>query len=100
MLFGDTPGVARFGRWFHCPTNLEPGEQVLLHLAGVRGRGTVSLNGQQIQLLTPDADQMEIELTPLLRPRSRFEIELEFDPLASTEPGGLFGEIALLIGHR
>ncbi|MDZ4685708.1 MAG: hypothetical protein SH850_11635 [Planctomycetaceae bacterium] len=96
-LFGVKAGVARYGRWFNCPTNLEPNERVWLSFAGIGGAGRISLNGQLLQEFTTDDHAIAVDLTAHLQPRNRVEIELAFDPATTVEQGGLFGEIAITI---
>jgi len=96
-LFGETSGVARYGRWFNCPTNLEPNERVWLSFARIGGAGRISLNGELLQEFTAEARAVAVDLTAALQPRNRVEIELEFNPATTVEQGGLFGEIAIMI---
>jgi hypothetical protein len=96
-LFGDTPGAARFCRWFHAPTNLDPDERVRLTWAGIGGEGTIALNGTVLQVLPMASTTATVDITAALQPRNRVEVMLRFDPTANSLPGGLFGEIALVI---
>jgi hypothetical protein len=96
-LFGETAGVARFSRWFNCPTNLDPDERVRVSFAGLRGTGHISMNGVSLKQVTTNDQSPTVEITAALQPRNRLEVELRFDPAASSSPGGLFGEIAIQI---
>jgi hypothetical protein len=96
-LFGETAGLARFSRWFHAPTNLDPDERVWLSLAGIGGDGHISLNGQPLQQVTNDESTVAVDLTDHLRPRNQVVIELTHNPATTVQPGGLFGQIALQI---
>ncbi|HUQ72318.1 MAG TPA: hypothetical protein VM165_22520 [Planctomycetaceae bacterium] len=96
-LFGEKPGIARYGRWFNCPTNLEPDERVWLSFAGIGGSGQISLNSHTLQDVTTDHHAVAVDLTDHLQPRNRVEIELAFDPATTVEQGGVYGEIAIMI---
>uniref|UniRef100_A0A7C2K1G0 Glycosyl hydrolases family 2 sugar binding domain-containing protein n=1 Tax=Schlesneria paludicola TaxID=360056 RepID=A0A7C2K1G0_9PLAN len=96
-LFGSAAGQARFGRWFHCPTNLDPDERVWLVFAGIGGAGKITLNGEQLKEISGNTPAVAADLTNHLQPRNRVEVELAFDPAATAQQGGLFGEVALEI---
>lgn len=97
--FGPRMGRARFERSFHCPTGLEPEDRVIVVLEKVSGRGRVLVDGR----LAADIDSttgpdFAVEITPLLAPACRLEVELE--PLALPEescPAGLLGPVTLEI---
>jgi hypothetical protein len=96
-LFGDTAGLARFSRWFHAPTHLDPDERVWLSFAGIGGTGQISLNGHSLQQVTNEESSVAVDLTDHLRPRNQVLIELTHNPATTVQPGGLFGQIALQI---
>lgn len=97
-LFGTRSGTATFRRWFHRPTNLVPDDQIAFVLTGVRGAGHARLNDDPWNPLVIHNTAAAIPVTVAqLRQRNRLEIELTFDPSATSEPGGLFEAVALEI---
>lgn len=96
-LFSTTAGTARFTRWFHSPTNLDPEETVWLSLVGIGGTGTVTMNGIALKEVTTNETSFAIDVTAVLKPRNRLDIELRYDPVRDVGRGGLYGEIAVMI---
>jgi hypothetical protein len=96
-LFSTTAGTARFIRWFHSPTNLDPDETVWLSLAGLGGTGTIAVNGIALKEFTTNETSFAVDVTAVLKLRNRLDIELRHDPVMDVGRGGLYGEIAVMI---
>ena len=97
-LFGSVVGTATFRRRFHRPSNLEPHERVLLICTGVRGRGTVSLNDEQLSVFASDGEAVECEVTSRLQPFNVVSIRLSAGAIEEPQPpGGLFEPVVLEI---
>lgn len=100
-IFGTQAGTATFRRWFHRPTNLAVEDRLAIILTGVRGSGCLRMNDDPWQPLHLDGTQARVAITlALLRQRNRLEIELTFDPLTTSEAGGLFAAVALEIASQ
>lgn len=98
-VFGDVAGRARFTRRFHCPTGLGPGDQVFVVLDGFDGCGTLRVDETTAGPLDSTAGRVAaIEITRLLSPACRLEVELELaEPPDDERPGGLWGAVYLEI---
>ena len=103
-LFGNTGGRVRFQRTFHAPTSLETATQVSLVFEGLGGADRLLLNGSDLtSFILPDTFPrrfLRIGIGELLRPTNDLQIEVVFDPKKSSEPGGLWGTVALEILER
>jgi hypothetical protein len=83
-------GRARLRRRFGYPRQVDPHERLWLTFAGAETLAEVWLNGQFLgRHEGPEA--FEFEVTSLLHERNQLTVEVE----ASTENGGLWGEVAL-----
>jgi len=98
-LFGPRAGRARFRRSFHAPTNLDADEHVAIEFTGVRGLGTVRLNDALLGDIDGSTTTARFDVTAAMGSSQDFHlvVELQFDPTASTEPGGLFDIVRLVI---
>ena len=97
-LFGPVAGTATFRRGFHRPSNLEPHERVWLICTGVRGRGTVSLNDEQLSEFDADGEAVACEVTSRLEPFNVVSIRLSVGAVEEHHPpGGLFEPVVLEI---
>jgi len=97
-LFGEASGCVRFRRRFHCPTNLEPREQVFIVFDGVGGAARVALNENLLGTSTHDGTTAEFDITDLLEPANELVVDLEFDTSrAEATDGGLWGPVAIEI---
>ena len=91
-------GTIRFTRHFNRPTGLEAGERVWLVIEGASVPLTVTLNGHpvgQASRLPPPVDAARYEITPLLKPRNKVEIELQSASATDGQP--CLGEVRLEI---
>lgn len=93
-LFGTESGQVCFRRKFNRPTNLEPGTDVNLVFEGVGGTATVKLNGQSLESQTKSH---RYRITEHLAPSNELQVDLQFDPTETPEPGGLWGLVVLEI---
>jgi hypothetical protein len=92
---GDWPafrGRALHARHFGKPTNLSAEERVWLVIEAVTGSGEVRLNGSALGIVSADG-AFARDITDLLEPRNRLEIELTCEG----EGGGVTGEVRLEI---
>jgi beta-galactosidase/beta-glucuronidase len=96
---GDFRGAVRFTRAFHCPTNLDPDERVVLVFSAVGGDGEVRLDGHPLGNLSTSETPQAFDITDRLRPDMQLVVDLEFVSPGETSPGGLWRPIALEI-HR
>ena len=91
-------GTVRFTRHFNRPTGLETGDRVWLVIEGA-APFSVSLNGHPVgqasRLPPPAADPARYEITALLQPRNKLEIELQSAPATDGPP--CVGEVRLKI---
>jgi hypothetical protein len=96
-LFGPVAGTATFRRRFHRPTNLELHERVWLACAGVRGRGSVSLNEARLCEFASDGGAVEVEVTTHLQAFNLMTIRLSAGSFTEPQPGGVLQSVALEI---
>ena len=95
-LFGTVAGTATFARWFHCPTNLVPEDQLAIVLTGVNGNGRVWINDFLLGEFTARSQSVRLPVTlDQLRQRSRLRIELEWP--GGDDAGGLYDPVAIEI---
>lgn len=100
-LFGAVAGTASFRRRFHRPSNLDAHERVWLICTGVRGRGTVSLNDEQLSEFDSDGEAVECEVTSRLAPFNVVNIRLSVGAIEEHQPpGGLFEPVVLEIRNE
>jgi len=84
----DFRGLVRCVRRFGYPGRIDEWEHVWLTFAGVEGRATAVLNGQQLGQFAQPA---EFDVTTLLETRNTLAVDVD-----SRDPGGgLWGEVAL-----
>lgn len=86
-------GRVRFTRRFGYPGQIDANERVWLTFAAVEGIATVWLNDRLLGEHVGTAGPFEHDVTELLATRNRLVAEVE----ASTDRGGLWGEVALEI---
>ena len=91
----DFRGRVCYLRRFGQPGFVEPYEQMWITFNGIRGRATVSLNGQPLGEVEGD-DPGNFEVTGRLEFRNILEVIVE-QPADAPEPGGLVGEVRLEI---
>lgn len=98
-LFGSQAGRATFSRKFHCPTNLESHEQVVIVLSGVGGEGQIFLNGNPLFQFPAGSESPEVDVTQHLQRFNVLEVVLQFTPSTDTPAttGGLFGPVMIEI---
>jgi len=96
-LCGNVSSTATFVRRFHCPTNLDPHEEVWIVLSGVRGTGSVSLNGHHLHDFDSNGLAVECPVTSHLIPFNLLEIQITVDPETHDQPRGLFLPVILEI---
>jgi hypothetical protein len=95
-LFGSTGGTATFARWFHCPTNLVPEDEIAIVLTGVNGSGRAWINDFLIGEFSARSETVRLPVKlEQLRQRCRLRIELEWP--GGDEPGGLYDPVAIEI---
>ena len=97
QLFGNLSRHAVFRRSFHRPTNLEPHEIVRLTFQGLRGTGRVFLNDFPLGPVNPGDPRPSFDITMTLLPTNRLQVDLDFDPGMTPEPGGMYEAVALEI---
>ena len=98
ILFGDFRGRVRFSRRFHPPSNVTPDDRLSIVLDGIRGSGSIYLNGEFLGKIEIANTTAKFDVTGKLQINSTLQIELEFtetSPAASA--GGLFASVALEI---
>lgn len=95
--FGAVSGRVRFSRRFHLPTNLEPEERVVLAFAAVGGSAQFTVNETDIDPDRQPDGMLRCDVTDLLKPANMLTVDVEFDPQAVDEPGGLWKPVAIEI---
>jgi hypothetical protein len=90
-------GTVRFTRHFNRPTGLESGDCVWLVIEGAAQPLAVTLNGNLVGQASrlPAHDSARYEITPLLQPRNKLEIDLSSAPKIDALPA--LGEVRLEI---
>ncbi len=93
-----TPHGTRWQRQFNRPTGLGPAQRVWIVVRGIAAPGSAALNGKTLGTLSAQADTpTAFDVTDLLRPHNRLELELDTPaaPGASrpTLPGQVWIEI-------
>lgn len=88
----------RWIRRFNRPSGLTPSQRVWIVVRGIAALGTATLNGQALGSLSGQADiPAEFDVTPLLRPHNRLELQLDTPcaegRFASELPGQVWIEI-------
>lgn len=98
-LFGSLGGRATFSRKFHCPTNLEPHEQVVIVLSEVGGEGQIFLNDDLLFQFPAGSESPEVNVTQHLQRFNVLEVVLQFTPSTDipATAGGLFGPVMIEI---
>ena len=102
-LGAEFRGRVRYRRRFGCPTGMEPGESAHLVFDRVTSFGTVTLNELLLGVVTEASLPSEFEITSQLRPSNLLTVVVEHpagcdcDSAAMLSPGGLTGEVRLVI---
>lgn len=96
-LFGDSGGIASFRRSFHTPTNLGPGDRVLLELPPESGDLIAAeLNGAAVSI--PANAPWRLDLSDLLDEFNTLTLQIKFHPADHPDqPGGLWQPVVLAI---
>lgn len=93
-----TPRGTRWQRRFNRPTGIGPTQRVWILVQGVEAIGTAALNGKAIGTLSGHTDTPTVfDVTDLLEPHNRLELELEatgpLGPGLDSLPGQVWIEI-------
>lgn len=103
-LFGETAGSVRLSRRFGRPTNLGPNQSVWLVVPAAEGLRRVRVNERLEHVVAPPTSErdaakedVQLDVTAVLRANNTLELWLEFDPATSSTPGGLPEPIVLEI---
>jgi hypothetical protein len=90
-------GMVRFSRHFNRPTGLDGGDRVWLVIEGAAPPLAVSLNGHHVgqasrlpaHIAATSGRESHYEITPLLQPRNKLEIDLPASPSDAPSALGL-----------
>ena len=97
-IFDTATNRAEFRRKFNQPTNLEDHEQVWIVFDGIRGEGSVRLNGGDLGSIALTRSTAEFDITKQLALHNELVVELAFRADSNSDAlGGLWGLVALEI---
>jgi hypothetical protein len=101
ILNHEFAGPVRFSRHFQAPSQLEPHERLFVVVQGIDAAGTVRVNETELGQITGGYPaSAAFDITPLLAPRNRLEIDVTVPPGTPRygregKAGGIVREIRL-----